>query len=232
VFAEHFLKKSLKIFSRRGRTVKMLRETLKRKARAEYLHRLEISARTLDEYQEVVVMYDKLDVAREKREQRHEVGKFESMYQIVIKDEHDYPVKLSYGDGGVVPIPILHPYWRELMRGDFINYIYDNADEMWQIMGDWQVGKLLRDELTAKQKEALFLSAVRLASTEQIGCYTDKSDRAVRRLIADALENIRSALAPKIKARLDSGLPVTLEKRRFYEWYTKQKTPGETPDVQ
>jgi DNA-directed RNA polymerase specialized sigma24 family protein len=211
----------------------MLRETLKRKAHTDYLRRLENSARTLEEYQEVVTMYDKLDRAREKREQRHEVGKFESMYQIEIKDdEHDYPVKLSYSDGAVVPIPIIHPYWKELMRGDFINYIYDNADEMWQILGDWQVGKLLRDTLTKKQKEALFLSAVRLASTEQIGCYTDKSDRAVRRLIADALENIRSELIPKIKARLDNELPVTLEKRRFYEWYTKQKMPGETPGEQ
>ena len=208
----------------------MLRETLKRKARAEYLRRLENSARTLEEYNEVVAMHDKLDAAREKREQRHEVGRFESMYQVTIKDEeHDYPVKLSYSDGAVVPIPIQHPYWQELMRGDFINYIYDNAGEMWQILGDWQVGKLLRDAITAKQKEALFLSAVRLATTEQIGCYTDKSNRAVRRLIADALENIRSALALKIKAMLDDGLPVTLEKRRFIEWYAKQKTPDSEP---
>jgi hypothetical protein len=207
----------------------MLRETLRRKARAEYLRRLENSARTLEEYQEVVAMHDKLDAAREKREQRHEVGKFESMYQVEIPadDEHDYPVKLSYRGGAVVPIPIQHPYWRELMRGDFISYIYDNADEMWQMLGDWQVGKLLRYAITAKQKEALFLSSVRLATTEQIGCYTDKSDRAVRRLVADALDNIQSVLASKIKARIDGGLPVTLEKRRFLEWYTKQKSPEE-----
>jgi hypothetical protein len=206
----------------------MLRETLKRKARAEYLRRLENAARTLEEYREVVAMYDKLDAAREKREQRREVGKFESMYQIAIAgDKRDYPVRLSYGDGAVVPPPICHPYWRELMRGDFIGYIFDSAENMWQIIGDWQVGRLLRDVLTAKQKEALFLSAVRLASTEQIACYTDKTDRAVRRLIAAALENIRSKLAPEIKARLDGGLPVTLEKRRFLEWYEKQKeTPG------
>ena len=208
----------------------MLRETLKRKARAEYLRRLENSARTLEEYQEVVAMHDKLDAAREKRERRHEVGRFESLYQITIKDdEHDYPVKLSYSDGAVIPPPLCHPYWRELMRGDFIGYIYDNADEMWQILGDWQVGKLLRDAITAKQKEALFLSVVRLATAEQIGCYTDKSDRAVRRLIADALENIRSELAPKIKAQIDGGLPVTLEKRLFLEWYAKQNMPGGEP---
>ena len=115
------------------------------------------------------------------------------------------------------------------MRGDLISCIFDNAEEMWQIFGDWQVGRLLRDAITAKQKEALFLSVVRLATAEQIGCYTDKSDRAVRRLIADALENIRSELAPKIKAQIDGGLPVTLEKRLFLEWYAKQNMPGGEP---
>ena len=74
----------------------MLREALKRKARAEYLRRLENSARTLEEYQEVVAMHDKLDAAREKRDRRHEVGRFESLYQVEISadKEHDYPVKL------------------------------------------------------------------------------------------------------------------------------------------
>jgi hypothetical protein len=214
----------------------MLRETLRRQARAAELLRYENSARTPEEYQEVVGMYDKLDANREKREQRHEVGCFESMYQIVITNDEnpDYPIKLSYNDGDVVPIPILHPYWKELMRGDFINYIYDNAQEMWQIVGDWQVGRLFKTELTAKQKEALFLSAVRLATTEQIGCYTDKTDRAVRRLLAYALENIRKPLAKMIRKRLDDDLPVTIEKQQFLEWHEQQtaqkETPSETPD--
>lgn len=117
------------------------------------------------------------------------------------------------------------------MRGDFISYIFDNALEIWQILADWQVGRLYKYELTVKQKETLFLRAVRLANTEQIGCYTDKSDRAVRRLLADALENIRKPLAEMIRKRLDGELPVTIEKQRFLEWYDGQKeTPGETPD--
>jgi len=61
--------------------------------------------------------------------------------------------------------------------------------------------------------------------------YTDKTDRAVRKLLAAALENIRKPLAIKIQNRLDDKLPVTLEKRRFLEWYEQQKeTPGKTPD--
>ena len=78
-----------------------------------------------------------------------------------------------------------------------------------------------------KQKETLFLRVVRLASTEQIGSYTGKTDRAVRKLLAAALERIRKPLAELIQNRLDDKLPVTLEKRRFLEWYEQQK---ETPD--
>ena len=258
----------------------MLRNTLKRQARADYLRRLEHSARSVDEYQEVVDMYDKLDANRERRERYHEIrqaeylvgyaGSKEKGYKLIFtetdkqdefsddaqgdnpdnsnipdktvqndKKKKQYVKKESsknhvYDEGAIIPPPLSHPYWRELMRGDFINYIFDNALETWHIFGDWQVGRLYRDELTAKQKETFFQRAVRLATTEQIGCYTDKTDRAVRKLLAVALENIRKPLAVLIQNRLDDELPVTLEKRRFLDWYgqqgKKKETPGETPD--
>ena len=256
----------------------MLRNTLKRHARADELRRVENAARTVDEYQEVVVMYDKLDANRERRERYHEIrqaeytvqyaGSKQSGYKLTFTEtgrddkvsedgqeagltapaQADEPKKYQkkessknhvYDEGAIIPPPLCHPYWKELMRGDFISYIFDDALEVWQIFGDGQVSRQYRYKLTDKQKEALFLSAVRLATTEQIGCYTDKSDRAVRRLLADALENIREPLAVLIQNRIDGELPVTLEKRRFLEWYMKQKqqdsdkkeTPGDKPDA-
>jgi len=248
----------------------MLRNTLKRQARADYLRRLENYARTVDEYQEVVDMYNKLDANRERRERYHEIRQAEYRVQYagskqkggvlmftetgqkdnpsdieredkpLETDRKDAPSKYVkkessknyvYNEGAIIPPPLRHPYWRELMRGDFISFIFDNAMELWQILGDWQVGRLYSYELTAKQKEALFLSAVRLATSEQIGLYTSKSDRAVRRLLAAALENIRRPLAEMIQRRLDDELPVTLEKRRFLEWYDRLKeTSGDKPD--
>ena len=45
------------------------------------------------------------------------------------------------------------------------------------------------------------------------------------------VENIRNPLSVLIQRRLDDKLPVTLEKRRFLEWYGQQKgTPGDKPD--
>ena len=247
----------------------MLRNTLKRQARAEYLRRLENSARTVDEFREVTDMYDNLDANRERRERYHEIrqaeyrveyaGSKRKGYTLTFTEtgqqgkpsddaQEDIPDKAvqdgkkkkqyakkessknyTYDEGAIIPPPINHPNWRELMLGDFINYIFDNAMEAWQIFGDWQVGRLYRYELTVKQKETLFLSAVRLATSEQIGCCTDKTDRAVRRLIAAALENIRKPLAVLIQKRIDDKLPVTLEKRRFLEWYGQQNAKKETP---
>ena len=103
---------------------------------------------------------------------------------------------------------------------------------MWQILGDWQIGRYVKS-LTKKQRQALFLSAVRLCTSEQIACYTDKTIRGVNKLIAAALEYIRSHLAERIKARLEKGLPVTNEKTRFLVWYEAQRqsdTASEQPD--
>jgi hypothetical protein len=113
------------------------------------------------------------------------------------------------------------------MRGDFINYIFDSAEERWQIIGDWQIASLFK-LLSAKQREAFFLRFVRLCSTEQIGCYTDKTDRGVRKLLVAALERVRKPLAEHIRERLESDLPVTLEKRRFLERYDAQKQLPDT----
>jgi hypothetical protein len=137
--------------------------------------------------------------------------------------------KYIYNEGAIIPVPICHPYWKELLRGDFINYIYDNADEMWQIVGDWQIGALIKD-LTAKQKEALFCKAIRLCKTKDIARCTEKADRTVRKLIAAALEWVRSGLFKAIKERIEAGQPVTFGKRRFFEWYGL-KTPDNKEDT-
>jgi len=81
---------------------------------------------------------------------------------------------------------------------------------------------LIKD-LSWKQAQVLFLSAVRLCKSIHIACYTDKTDRAVRKLRTAALEYIRSRLAMRIQERLDAGIPDTKAKRDFLEWYLAEK---------
>ncbi|NLB56004.1 MAG: hypothetical protein GX811_09615, partial [Lentisphaerae bacterium] len=68
--------------------------------------------------------------------------------------------------------------------------IYDNAEEMWQLVEDADIAILIKN-LTARKKEVLFLSAVRLCTAAQIACCKDQTDRAVRKLLTAALDSIR-----------------------------------------
>ena len=112
-----------------------------------------------------------------------------------------------------------HHWWRQQLRGDFIDTIYDNAFEMWQIIEDWDISLLVKN-LTNKQKEVLFLRAVRLCTAAQIACYHDKTDRAIRKLLAVAFDSIRDKLAPIIREQIESEHPqMTFAKREFLTWY-------------
>jgi DNA-directed RNA polymerase specialized sigma24 family protein len=190
----------------------------KRQARAEALRRYENSCRTEADFAALAAMRDKLDSNRERRERGHEIL---CASHEVFGDGH--------ANGAAIPPPLALPHWREAVRGDFIGTIFDNADEIWQVFGDWQVGRLVKG-LTAKQRDALFRSAVRMCSSEEIAVCMGKTRRGVNKLLAAALGGLRRRLAAAIQERLDAGLPVTPEKRRFCERHaTQNKTSGETP---
>jgi hypothetical protein len=196
----------------------MKQKPLQREARAESLRRYENAARTVEEFEEVTKMWDKLDANRERKERYWEKANINKLYRL--KDD------LKYRGGAVFPIPLIHPYCRELMHGDFLHMIYDSADEMWQIMGNWAYASLLQ-ELTWKQKDVLFLSAIRLASPQQIACYQDKTDRGVRKLLTTALDSMRSELVEYWGFWKSDGFALTPEKQRFIERFEKLNKPGE-----
>jgi DNA-directed RNA polymerase specialized sigma24 family protein len=158
-------------------------------ARFEALRRFEKAARTDEDFHALTRMYDKFDENRERRERYNEIL---CPTNEVLSNDYNYST--------VIPPPLSDPYWRKLMRGDFISAIYDNADEIWQIISDWRIGIHIKN-LPPKQREVLFLKAVRLCTAEQIACYTDKTARGVRKLLAAALERIRSRLTADVWRR-------------------------------
>ena len=171
------------------------------------LARMEDAARTAEDFQAVIKQWDSLDKNRERKERFHEIGKDEKYFE------------LGYSDGMIFPVPFCHPAWQEAMKGDFIGVIYDNVEEIFQLVEDWDVSIEL-ESLTDKQKEVLFLTAVRLCTPQQIACYRDKTDRAVRKLLAAVLARIRDNLADSIREQIEVGMPdMTLAKRQFLEWY-------------
>lgn len=203
----------------------MGRELLVREAKRAALEHMESAARTVEDFQAVVKQWNHLDRNRERRERYHEIGRPSAeMLHWDRTDANDEKGRMKEGLDVVIPCPPLGSmWWRSQLRGDFLDTIYDNALEMWQLVEDWDIAALVKS-LTKKQKEVLFLSAVRHCSAVQIACYHDKTDRAVRKLLAAALDSIRDKLAPLIREQIEMESPqMTLAKRDFLAWYDKEK---------
>ena len=172
---------------------------------------MESAARTPEDFEAVIKQWNRLDGNRERRERDHEVRR------------NQETIRLGYSNGIIFPSPFSHSAWREALNGDFLAMIYDNAEEMWQLVEDWDVSIEL-ENLSTKQKEVLFLTAVRVCTPQQIACYKDQTDRAVRKLLAATLASMRPYLAEVIRWQIQEGEPgVTLEKRLFLEWYDQEK---------
>ena len=85
------------------------RTMLKRELRAQALLRLEDGARTEEDFKEVIKQWDHLDDNRERKERYHEIGR--EMNRLT-EDAPKNPV--------VIPYPIHHTYWRQMIKGDFL----------------------------------------------------------------------------------------------------------------
>ena len=203
----------------------MGRELLVREIKAAALARMEDAARTESDFKKVITQWNHNDENRERRERYNEIGRpNEEMLHWDKLNENDEKGKLKTELNVVIPRPLENMWWRQQLRGDFLDTIHDNAFEMWQLIEDWDIAALVKN-LTNKQKDVLFLSAVRLCSAAQIACYHDKTDRAVRKLLAAALEAIRSKLALVIREQIDNGYPsMTIAKREFMAWYETKNT--------
>ena len=198
----------------------MEKKLLVREVKALALARLEDAARTVSDFREVQKHWDNRDKNQRKRVDRHEISRpNETMLHWDKVNESDRKGKLRERFNVVIPIPVNHPYWRQLIRGDFLDTIFDNADEMWKLVADRLISEQLK-VLTKKQKDVVFLSAVRQCTPQQIACYQDKTDRGIRKLLTAALERIREDIAPIIREQIAKDAPsATYAKRKFLEWY-------------
>lgn len=198
----------------------MNKKLLAREVKAIALTRLEDAARTTADFREVQRQWNIRDKSRMRKEQRHEIGRPNEIMLHWDKDNaSDEKGILKSEFHAVVPRPLEHHFWRQLILGDFIDTIYDNADEIWQLVTDKSISSILKD-LTKKQKEVLFARIVRLCPAEQVACCFDKTDRAVRKLLVATLEKTREELALIIRRQAETKAPsFTLRKKRFIEWY-------------
>lgn len=180
---------------------------LKRELRAEALARLEDSARTQREFENVIAWWDRLDANRERRERYHELS----------RSGDDIP--LDYGVSAnelFFPDTLNDVLEKQLRKGDFIDAVFYCPYDIHELVTEEYLSKILW-ELNEEHKELLFLCAVRLFSSTKIAKIRKQSDRNIRKVRGTMLKKIRKKLLPALLDKAEKQQPMTLLEKDFLE---------------
>ncbi len=184
------------------------RTLLKRELAQMALERLESSARTEEDFTNVVSHWDRLDSNRERRERYHEVGR------------GDVPL-----DWEAAPDPILIPHrnnkpiWKQIRKGEFLDAIYYCPFETHELIEDADLSRIIR-ELKPEHKELLFYLIIKQLSTVQIGAIRGQSDRNIRKVWKTVEKKIRKSYYAALTDRTAQDIPITERERTFLDEFS------------
>lgn len=181
------------------------RKLLKRELQAQALKRLEDSARTLKDYENLVAWYDRLDANRQRKERYHEL----------YRSGDDVP--LDYGaseDAFCFPDTLNDVLTRQERKGDFIDTIFYCPYDIHELVTDADMSVILR-ELNEDHKFLLFLWALRQYSSVKIAAIRGQSDRNIRKVRNTMLKKIRKKLLTALTEKVQAQQPLTLLEKEF-----------------
>lgn len=181
------------------------RKLLKRELRAQALKRLEDSARTLKDYENLVAWYDRLDANRQRKERYHEL----------FRSGDDVPLDYGAADDALCfPDTLNDVLKRQERKGDFIDTIFYCPYDIHELVTDADMSVILR-ELNEDHKFLLFLSALRQYSSAKIAAIRGQSDRNIRKVRNTMLKKIRKKLLAALTEKVQAQQPLTLLEKEF-----------------
>lgn len=195
------------------------RRQLVRDAKREALRRMEDAARTAGDFEKVVEQWNHLDTNKRRRWNRWEVGRPNAeMLHWDKKDANDERGKIKDRVDTVIPPPLGHAWWRQLLRGDFLDLIHDCPHEMHELTSSLPISDLLQT-LNENQKEVLYYWAIRQETPQQIAKRRNQTDRNILKVYATLIGGLRRKLYESLRPRYCEGLPLTAAQQRFMADY-------------
>ena len=180
-------------------------DMLHREARALAIRRIEESARTEADFENVLYWWDKLDANRERKERDHETGRSAvplewGAYELYLSDKPSYDMILR----------------RLLLAGDFLDIIFDHPETIHELVTDADLSKILK-ELKPHLKNMLYYLFLRDYSTAEYAESIGQTDRNIRGIRETALKKIRKLYGGILKYRKENNLSLTLDEKYFLD---------------
>ena len=191
-------------------------DMLHREARALAIRRIEESARTEADFENVLYWWDKLDANRERKERDHETGRSTVPLEWGA-DEFYVFGKPSYD-------MILE---RLLLAGDFLDIIFDHPETIHELVVDADLSKILK-ELKPHLKNMLYYLFLRDYSAAEYAESIGQTDRNIRGIRETALKKIRKLYGGILTYRKENNLPMTLDEKYFLENGVRKKRTSDS----
>lgn len=178
-------------------------DMLHREARALALRRIEESARTEEDFMEVIKWWDKLDDNRERKERDHEKGRSViplewGADELYLSGKPSYDIVLR----------------RLMLAGDFLDLIFDHPETLHELVTDADLSKILK-ELKPHLKNMLYYLFLHDYSAAEYAESIGQSDRNIRGIRETALKKIRKLYGGILAYRKENNLSMTLDKKYF-----------------
>ena len=186
-------------------------DMLHREARALAIRRIEESARTEEDFKEVIQWWDRLDANRERKERDHETGRSTVPLEWDA-DEFYVSGKPSYD-------MVLR---RLLLAGDFLDFIFDRPKTIHELVTDTDLSKILK-ELKPHLKNMLYYLFLRDYSAMEYAESIGQSDRNIRGVRETALKKIRKFYTDVLTYRKENSLSMTIDEKYFLENGVRKK---------
>ena len=186
------------------------KKMLLREAKRESLARIEDAARTVEDFEKLLILWDNTEIVRYYLIDKREVANLDGM------EDYELP---EYDR--VVPQPLDHVWWRKLMAGDFDDYIHDCPHEIHELTSSRPV-HILTKALDDDHKEILYYWAIRQWSPQRIAAFRGQTDRNIRKVYNKMIEDIRMDLYIRLIGRYEAEAPLTPAQKHLCEYFTEQ----------
>jgi len=189
---------------------------LQKEARHVAMTIIEDGARTMDEFKNVGYMWDEKE-----RIERWRIDKQEQKINDAMPDNPDF-IDYEIGpDQTVIPPPLDHVWWRQLLSGNFLDVIHDCPHEIQEFTSSRPVYEFTR-ALDESHKEILYYWAIRQWSPQRIAAHRGQTDRNVRKVYNNMIDDIRRRMYIRLHPRYSTGKPLTHTQREFCKNYWEQ----------
>jgi len=183
---------------------------LMRDARRIAITKIENAARTQEQFENVLIPWDNMELIEKYRIRKQEPQSINTLREYMLL-ERDV----------IIPPPFGDIWWRQLLRGDFLDTLNDCPFHIEQLTTSRPVRDFIM-ELSDDQREILFYWALRQWSPQRIAAIRKQTDRNIRKVYNNMIADMRKKMFIRLRPRYIEELPLTKNQIKFCKDYWEQ----------